>query len=67
MNKLGVLIVISTWMAAARAESPSDSGWPAYGADAGGSRYSSLAQIDTANVSELRVAWVFRTGEMGEG
>lgn len=67
MNKLGVLIVIYTWMAAAWAESSSDSGWPAYGADAGGSRYSPLAQISTANVSELRVAWVYRTGEMGEG
>ncbi len=36
--------------------------WPAYGNDAGGSRYSPLAQINRDNVKELKVAWVYRTG-----
>jgi len=44
-----------------------DAGWPAYGGDAGGTRYSPLVQITPANVNELRVAWVFRTGELGQG
>jgi quinoprotein glucose dehydrogenase len=44
-----------------------DPGWPAYGGDPGGTRYSPLAQITPANVAELRVAWVFRTGELGAG
>jgi quinoprotein glucose dehydrogenase len=44
-----------------------DAGWPAYGGDAGGSRYSALAQITPDNVDELEVAWTFRTGELGEG
>jgi quinoprotein glucose dehydrogenase len=44
-----------------------DAGWPAYGGDAGGSRYSPLAQITPANVSHLRVAWTFHTGELGKG
>lgn len=42
-------------------------GWPAYGGDSGGTRYSALAQITPANVGKLKVAWTFRTGELGEG
>ena len=44
-----------------------DAGWPAYGGDAGGMRYSPLVQITPANVGELEVAWTYRTGELGEG
>lgn len=44
-----------------------DAGWPAYGGDAGGTRYSALTQLTPANVGGLRVAWIFRTGELGEG
>jgi quinoprotein glucose dehydrogenase len=44
-----------------------DAGWPAYGGDAGGTRYSPLTQISPANVGKLRVAWTFRTGELGLG
>ncbi|MBV8210246.1 MAG: pyrroloquinoline quinone-dependent dehydrogenase [Burkholderiaceae bacterium] len=44
-----------------------DADWPAYGGDAGGSRYSPLAEITPANVGRLRVAWIFRTGELGHG
>jgi quinoprotein glucose dehydrogenase len=46
---------------------PTDGGWPAYGGDAGGARYSQLAQITASNVSQLQVAWIFRTGELGAG
>ena len=34
-----------------------DVDWPAYGGDAGGTRYSMLTQIDRANVSQLEEAW----------
>jgi quinoprotein glucose dehydrogenase len=37
--------------------------WPHYGNDAGGSRYSPLTEIDRENVSRLRIAWTYRTGE----
>ena len=40
------------------------SGWANYGNDAGGHRYSSAEQINTANVSELEVAWIFSTGDL---
>jgi quinoprotein glucose dehydrogenase len=43
------------------------SGWSSYGGDPGGTRYSSLAEINRANVGNLRVAWTFRTGELGQG
>jgi len=39
--------------------------WPSYGNDIGGTRYSPLAQIDRGNVGRLRVAWTYRTGEVG--
>jgi len=41
-----------------------DSGWPNYGNDAGGTRYSSAQQVDRTNVARLRVAWTYRTGAM---
>ncbi|HZS10512.1 MAG TPA: pyrroloquinoline quinone-dependent dehydrogenase [Blastocatellia bacterium] len=37
--------------------------WPAYGRDAGGSRYSPLAEINRDNVTQLKIAWTYRTGE----
>ncbi len=47
--------------------SAAEAGWPAYGGDAGGTRYSPLTQITPANVAGLEVAWTFRTGELGAG
>ncbi len=41
--------------------------WPAYGNDPGGSRYSSLNQINRNNVKELRAAWTYRTGDVADG
>ncbi len=37
------------------------SDWPEYGHDPGATRYSPLKQIDTKNVSQLKVAWTFDT------
>jgi quinoprotein glucose dehydrogenase len=41
--------------------------WPYYGHDAGGTRYSPLAEISRQNVSQLKVAWVFHTGDISDG
>jgi quinoprotein glucose dehydrogenase len=38
-------------------------GWPAWGGDPGGSRFSPLTQIDPANVRFLERAWAYRTGD----
>jgi quinoprotein glucose dehydrogenase len=39
------------------------SDWPVYGGDAGNARYSRLAQIKTTNVSTLKPAWTWDSGE----
>ncbi len=46
------------------AQSPSSRDWSAYGGDAGGTRYSSLAQVHRGNVGTLRQAWVAHTGDL---
>ena len=38
--------------------------WPVTGGDAGSSRYSTLDQINAGNVSQLRVVWTHRTGDL---
>jgi len=37
--------------------------WPAYGGDAGGTRYAPLDEITPENVMHLEQAWVYQTGE----
>jgi quinoprotein glucose dehydrogenase len=41
-----------------------DSGWPSYGHDAGGTRYSPAKQINLDNVAQLKLAWTYRTGAL---
>lgn len=42
-------------------------GWPHYGGDPGGTRYSPLTQITQDNVRRLRVAWVYLSGDVSHG
>jgi glucose dehydrogenase len=44
-----------------------DAEWPTYGNDPGGMRYSPLSQINRENVSNLKVAWIFHTGDLSDG
>ncbi len=60
-------LLVGGCLGAAAAGAAGDAGWPAYGGDAGGTRYSPLTQIAPANVQSLRLAWTFRTGEAGQG
>ncbi len=39
-------------------------GWPTYGGDQGGQRFSPASQITPANVGRLKPAWSFSTGDM---
>src|SRR6266478_6724073 len=48
----------------ARAQTRPEAGWPTYSNDAGGTRYSSASQIDRSNVSQLKVAWTYRTSAL---
>src|SRR5215813_8338502 len=59
-----VLLCAGCW-AALHGDAPRLGEWLNYGNDPGGTRYSSLAQIDRANVAQLRVAWTYHTGEAG--
>src|SRR5260370_20675729 len=55
------------WAAAPSPPETPDDSWPYYGHDAGGMRYSPLAQINRDNVATLKVAWTFHTGDVSEG
>ncbi len=66
MNRI-LLFCLAALTAGAACAASDDAGWAAYGGDAGGTRYSPLKQINAANVGYLKVAWTFRTGELGQG
>lgn len=40
--------------------------WKTYRGDDGTNAYSSLTQINTKNVTQLQVAWVYRTGDLSD-
>jgi len=42
--------------------SPAGENWPSYNGDYSGRRFSSLREINKANVAQLRAAWVFHPG-----
>ncbi len=46
----------------AQPQKSADASWSAYGADPAGTRFSSATQITKSNVSQLKVAWTYRTG-----
>jgi quinoprotein glucose dehydrogenase len=62
------LVITSAPQAAAQTNTSAlpDSGWPNYGHDPGGSRYSPAAQINRENVGQLKVAWSYRTGALDQ-
>ncbi len=49
----------------AEAQSPDASDWGFYGGDTFGQRFSSLDQINRSNVTQLQVAWDYRTARAG--
>src|SRR5713101_259419 len=61
---LCVVACLTFLSVATRAQSAQEAGWPTYGNDPGGTRYSSAKQIDRGNVAQLKVAWTFRTGAL---
>ena len=55
-----ILLVCVTGASLLYAQSASQSGgWETYSGDAQGRRYSPLTQIDTTNVSRLKLAWQY--------
>ncbi len=41
--------------------------WTSYGGDPGGMKYSPLREVNRANVTELKPAWIFHTGDVSDG
>lgn len=67
LTALTPLLLWSLPCTAVHAQPPAATEWPAYGGDAGGSRFAPLTQIDRTNVATLRPAWRYRTGELEPG
>src|SRR6202034_401695 len=66
-NIFFLMIWVALAGAAARAQASGDTEWPNYGNDSGGMRYSLLSEINRDNVSHLKVAWIFHTGDVSDG
>jgi glucose dehydrogenase len=62
---IGAVLSVLNGSATVAQTRPSE--WRFYGGDPGGTRYSSLKQIDRSNVSRLRRAWTYHTGELDLG
>jgi quinoprotein glucose dehydrogenase len=62
-----ILLIVAATFARPAAADGSIADWPYYGGDAGGSRYSPLTQIDKNNVTKLRPAWEYHTGDVSDG
>ncbi len=65
--RLLVIGCVAFGSATARGQASADTEWPNYGNDPGGMRYSPLSQINRENVSTLKVAWIFHTGDVSDG
>ena len=57
------LLLLAAAFPALAAHAVPDQEWPFYGGDAGGQKYSSLADINRDNVKQLSLAWQWQTGE----
>jgi quinoprotein glucose dehydrogenase len=67
LASLLLVAAVGVSLSAAEPTSGEIADWPFYGGDAGGSRYSPLTQINKSNVTELKVAWEYHTGDISDG
>jgi len=65
MSRLALALLAGLNAALFAQPAPHAGDWPIYGRDPGGSRYSTLAQVNVKNVAMLRRAWTYHTGERG--
>ena len=61
---VALLLILAVCRPPAAAEVASQRGWDYYGGTSGGTRYSSLTEINRGNVGDLRPAWRYSTGEI---
>lgn len=62
--KYALLILIAAGGSVVPCTAQENTAWMAYGCDPGGMRFATGTQINTGNVSRLKVAWKCRTGEV---
>jgi len=60
-----IAIAIITYASRPATAQKQSTDWPVYGGQLAGDHYSAITQINRRNVSQLRVAWKFDTGEQG--
>ena len=67
--KYGLLsVAIACTLSACQTENTKEfTTWQFYRGDEGGNAYSQLNQINTGNISTLKVAWTYRCGDTGQG
>ena len=64
-RRSGLAALVAWWAVSPLSAAPGD--WSSYAGAPGGGQHSVLAQITPDNVHRLRIAWSFRTGELGVG
>src|SRR5258708_13204941 len=62
-----LVIFFAAMISISEGQSAGDTEWPNYGKDTGGMRSCTLSQINRDNVSTLKVAWTFHTGDVSDG
>jgi quinoprotein glucose dehydrogenase len=62
MNTTRIAVVVTAGLFCLSADR-APVGWPVWGGDQGGTHYSALTGINTTNVTGLRQAWTWKTGE----
>jgi len=66
VHRLAV-VGLALGFSAAPAMGADSGGWPYYGGGAGGTRYSSLTQVNRGNVGELKIAWTYEGRDVSNG
>ncbi len=61
------LTVLIIFLASCTSKPDPYNGWTTVSGNPTGNKYSSLNQIDTANVQQLKVAWTYHTGDVDTG
>ena len=60
---LSMVVVLGTAKLGYAQQGAPDGAWPAYGGDAGSTKYAALDQINADNVDQLQVAWQWTTSD----
>src|SRR5687768_14483923 len=67
IDVVGLAAVIANAAPPHRRLDDDDAQWQHYGGDAGGTRHAASRRITPDNVTQLEIAWTYRTGELGVG